>query len=266
METIHVKFDKVTTMASECNNSGPNFNYLNFQDSLEDSQSVPSKEDFDNLFGPLYEEYYATSTPEVSDDSAANNLPNEDTPSSSSIIVEEDEAPQIVTSLEEPIANEPTTPVSNENANEPDPSNMHEFYQTHRSTDKWTKQVIVSTTEPKNIKKAMLDHNCIESMQNELNQFKRLDVWELVKCPIGRNIIAIKWIWKNNTDAENTVIHNKSRLVAKGYGQKKGINFEECFAPFARLEDVRIFVAYAAHKNFPIYQMDVKMAVSLKIW
>ncbi|GJV31298.1 retrovirus-related pol polyprotein from transposon TNT 1-94 [Tanacetum coccineum] len=148
-----------------------------------------------------------------------------------------------------------------------DPSNMHEFYQIHCSTDKWTKnnpidQVIddpskpvmtrrrlhidaevctytltVSTTELKNIKEAMLDHSWIESIQDELNQFKRLD-----------------------TDAENTVIRNKSRLVTKGYGQEEGIDFEESFAPIARLKAVRIFVAYAAHKNFPIYQMDVKMA------
>ncbi|GJX00797.1 retrovirus-related pol polyprotein from transposon TNT 1-94 [Tanacetum coccineum] len=241
METIHVKFDEHTTMASDCNNLGPGFNCLNFQDSLEDSQSVPSKEDLDNLFGPLYEEYYAQRTLEVSDDSAANTLPNEDTTLSSSIVVEEDEAPQIVTSSEEPIANEPTTPVSTENANEPvqkdiaafdlnefyhlfhspvleeaessstfhDPLNMHEFYQTHRSTNKWTKnhqieQVIgdpskpvmtrhrihinakmcmyaltVSTTEPKNIKEVMLDHSWIESMQEDLNPFKRLDVRNL---------------------------------------------------------------------------------------
>nr|GFC28882.1 retrovirus-related Pol polyprotein from transposon TNT 1-94 [Tanacetum cinerariifolium] len=105
---------------------------------------------------------------------------------------------------------------------------------------------------------AMLDACWIESMQNELNRFKRLDVWELVTCPIGRNIIAIKWIWKNKTDAENIVIRNKSRLVAKGYPQEDGINFEESFAPVARLKAVRFFVVYAALKNFPIYQMDVK--------
>ncbi|GKD35827.1 retrovirus-related pol polyprotein from transposon TNT 1-94 [Tanacetum coccineum] len=105
---------------------------------------------------------------------------------------------------------------------------------------------------------AMLDHSWIESMQDELNQFKRLDVWELVEYPIGRNIIALKWFWKNKADAENTVIWNKSCIVAKGYGQEEGIYFKESFAPVARLEAVRIFVAYAAHKNFPIYQMDVK--------
>ncbi|GJT53805.1 retrovirus-related pol polyprotein from transposon TNT 1-94 [Tanacetum coccineum] len=224
-----------------------------------------SKIDLDNLFGPLYEEYHATSSPEVSDNSAANTLYNEHTSSSSSIVIEEDEAPQIVSSLAEQIATEPNPPVLNENADELDPSNMHEFHQKHRSSDKWTKnhpieQVILSIIEPKNIKEAMLDHNWIESMQDELNQFQRLDVWELVECPIGRNIIVVKWIWKNKTDAKNTVIRNKSRLVAKGYGQEEGINFEESFAPVARLKAVRFFMAYAAHKNFPIYQMVVKTA------
>ncbi|GJU70520.1 retrovirus-related pol polyprotein from transposon TNT 1-94 [Tanacetum coccineum] len=116
----------------------------------------------------------------------------------------------------------------------------------------------VSTIEPKNIKEAMLDHSWIESMQDELNQFKRLDVWELVECPVGRNIIKVKRIWKNKTDAENTVIRNKSRLVAKGYDQEKGIDFKESFAPVARLEAVRIFVAYAAHNNFLISRWMLK--------
>ncbi|GJR30050.1 retrovirus-related pol polyprotein from transposon TNT 1-94 [Tanacetum coccineum] len=147
-----------------------------------------------------------------------------------------------------------------------DPSNMHQFHQQHRSIDRWTKnhplkQVIVSTIEPKNIKEAMLDHSWIESKQDELNQVKRLDVWELVECPIDRNIIKVKWIWKNKTDAENTVIQNKSCLVAKGYGQEEGIDFKESFALVARLEAFRIYVAYAAHKNFPIFQMDVKTTI-----
>ncbi|GJR43832.1 retrovirus-related pol polyprotein from transposon TNT 1-94 [Tanacetum coccineum] len=88
METIHVKFVKLTAMASECKNSGPDFNFLNFQDSSEDSNSIPSKEDLDNLFGPMYEEYYATRSTEVSDNSSATALDKEDTPSSS-IIIEE---------------------------------------------------------------------------------------------------------------------------------------------------------------------------------
>ncbi|GJT51643.1 retrovirus-related pol polyprotein from transposon TNT 1-94 [Tanacetum coccineum] len=235
---------------------------------------------------------------EVSNDSAANTLANtldnEDTPSSSSIVVEENEVPQVVTSSEEQVANEPTTLVSNENVNEPvqedvAASDGNDFYnpfhtpiltknhpieqvigdpsklvmtrrRLHTNVEICMFALTVSTTEPKNIKEAMLDHSWIESMQDELNKFKHLDVWELVERPVARNIIAVKWLWKNKTDAENTVIRNKSCLVAKGYGQEKGINFEESFAPVARLEAVRIFMAYTAHKNFPIYQMDVKMA------
>ncbi|GJY87205.1 hypothetical protein Tco_0501833 [Tanacetum coccineum] len=103
IETINVKFDELTTMASECNNSGPGLNCLKFQDSSEEMNEIPSKEDLDNLFGPLYEKHYATRTLEVSDNSATNTLDNEDTPSSSSIIVEDHDAPRLVTSSEEPI-------------------------------------------------------------------------------------------------------------------------------------------------------------------
>nr|GEU40783.1 retrovirus-related Pol polyprotein from transposon TNT 1-94 [Tanacetum cinerariifolium] len=70
----------------------------------------------------------------------------------------------------------------------------------------------------------------------------------------------LKWLWKNKKDEDQTVIRNKARLVAKGYAQEEGIDFEESFALVARLEAVRIFVAYAAHKSFLIYQMDVKTA------
>ncbi|GJR84260.1 retrovirus-related pol polyprotein from transposon TNT 1-94 [Tanacetum coccineum] len=88
----------------------------------------------------------------------------------------------------------------------------------------------------------------------------QLKVWELVDKPFGKTIIKLKWLWKNKKDEDQTVIRNKARLVAKGYAQEEGINFEESFAPVARLEAVRIFVAYAAHRSFQIYQMDVKMA------
>ncbi|GJQ94326.1 retrovirus-related pol polyprotein from transposon TNT 1-94 [Tanacetum coccineum] len=118
----------------------------------------------------------------------------------------------------------------------------------------------VSTLKLKNIKEAMSDYSWIESMQDELHQFERLDVWELVPRPDGKNIIVVKWIWKNKSDADNIVIRNKSRLVAKGYKQEEGIEFEESFAPVARLEAVRMFVAFATHKNITIFQMDVKNA------
>nr|GEU69281.1 retrovirus-related Pol polyprotein from transposon TNT 1-94 [Tanacetum cinerariifolium] len=165
---------------------------------------------------------------------------------------------------------------------------MHTFYQRHPSEHRWTKdhlleQVIgnpsqsirtrrqletdgemymftltVNRTKPKNIKEAMAVSAWIEAMQEDLYQFNRLDVWKLVDRPLCKNVINMKWLWKNKRDEENTVIRNKARLVAKGYGQKEGIDYKESFSPVARLEAVQLFVAYDAHKSFPVYQMNVK--------
>nr|GEV41153.1 hypothetical protein [Tanacetum cinerariifolium] len=221
-------------------------NCMNFNDSSEDSQSVTSTSDLDNLFGPMYEEYYVMSSQKVSANSVANTLDNDHTSSSSSIVVDQDDDPPIVVSSKEQVVTEPNSPVLNEDADEFVQEDVADFDGS------------IEYNRIENINEVMLDHSWIESMQDELNQFKRLDVWELVECSIGKNIIEVKWIWKNKTDAENTVIRNKSRLVANGYGQKERIDFEESFALVARLEAVRIFVAYAAHKIFPIFQMDVK--------
>nr|GEU67171.1 retrovirus-related Pol polyprotein from transposon TNT 1-94 [Tanacetum cinerariifolium] len=116
----------------------------------------------------------------------------------------------------------------------------------------------VSRTEPKNIKEAMADSAWIESMQEELHQFDRLGVWELVDIPLCKNVINMKWLWKNKRDEEKTVIQNKSRLVAKRYAQKEGVDFEESFALVARLEAVRLFIAYAAHKSFTLADLFTK--------
>ncbi|GJU35833.1 retrovirus-related pol polyprotein from transposon TNT 1-94, partial [Tanacetum coccineum] len=116
----------------------------------------------------------------------------------------------------------------------------------------------VSRSEPKNIKEAMADSAWIEAMQEELHQFDRLEVWELVDKQLCKNVINLMWLWKNKCDEENTIIRNKARLVAKGYAQKEGIDFEESFATVAQLEVVRLFIAYAAHKSFTVYQMDFK--------
>ncbi|GJV42181.1 retrovirus-related pol polyprotein from transposon TNT 1-94 [Tanacetum coccineum] len=89
---------------------------------------------------------------------------------------------------------------------------------------------------------------------------KRLDVWVLVPLPDNIKPLTLKWLFKNKHDEENTVIRNKSRLVVRGYRQEEGIDFEESFAPVARMEAIRIFLAYAAHKSFIVFQMDVKTA------
>ncbi|GKE49716.1 retrovirus-related pol polyprotein from transposon TNT 1-94 [Tanacetum coccineum] len=167
---------------------------------------------------------------------------------------------------------------------------MHTFYQPYPHEYQWTKdhpleQVIgepsrpvltrnqlksdgdmcmyaltVSTIEPKNVNEAMTDPAWIESIQEELLQFKRLDVWVLVPLPDHVKPLTLKWLFKNKHDEENTVIRNKTRLVVRGYCQEEGIDFEESFAPVARMEAIQIFLAYAAHKSFTVFQMDVKTA------
>nr|GEY87973.1 hypothetical protein [Tanacetum cinerariifolium] len=97
-------------------------------------------------------------------------------------------------------------------------------------------------------------------MQEELLQFKRLDVWVLVPAPNNNSPLTLKWLFKNKHDEEQTVIKNKSRLVVRGYRQEEGIDFKESFAWVARMEAIRIFLAYAAHKSFTLFQMDVKTA------
>ncbi|GJY65538.1 putative ribonuclease H-like domain-containing protein [Tanacetum coccineum] len=118
----------------------------------------------------------------------------------------------------------------------------------------------VSIMEPKTVKEALTDPAWIESMQEELHQFIRLDVWELVSSPDGIKPLTLKWLFKNKHDEENMVIRNKTRLVVRGYRQEEGINFKESFAPVAQMEAIRIFLAYAAYKGFTVYQMDVKTA------
>ncbi|GKD20679.1 retrovirus-related pol polyprotein from transposon TNT 1-94, partial [Tanacetum coccineum] len=118
----------------------------------------------------------------------------------------------------------------------------------------------MSTMEPKNVKEAMTDPAWIESMQEELLQFKRLDVWVLVPAPDNIKPLTLKWLFKNKHDEDYTIIQNKTRLVVRGYRQEEGIDFKESFAPVARMEDIRIFLAYVAHKSFTVFQMDVKTA------
>ncbi|GJT49813.1 retrovirus-related pol polyprotein from transposon TNT 1-94 [Tanacetum coccineum] len=227
-----------TLIARTPQQNGPSLNYSNFHDSSDDMNEIPSQQDLDHLFGPLYEEYYVSRTSDMTNDSAANTLDVEDTPSPSLIIVEDGDTLQIVTSLEEPIIQESSIPVlethsdeqlqediaeldgntimhsfenpevkeAESSSNYQDPSNMHEFHQQHHHNDKWTKNhpteqvigdpskpvqtrnrlrtdvelcmyaLIVSLTEPKNIMEAMIDHSWIESIQDEPNQFKHLDV------------------------------------------------------------------------------------------
>ncbi|GJT93407.1 retrovirus-related pol polyprotein from transposon TNT 1-94 [Tanacetum coccineum] len=120
--------------------------------------------------------------------------------------------------------------------------------------------IISENVEPKNVKTAMDEACWFEAMQEEIHEFDLLQVWELVPKPDCVMIIALKWIYKVKLKDYGDVLKNKARLVAKGYRQDEGINFEESFAPVARIEAIKIFIANAASKNIIIYHMDVKTA------
>ncbi|GJW31379.1 retrovirus-related pol polyprotein from transposon TNT 1-94 [Tanacetum coccineum] len=168
-----------------------------------------------------------------------------------------------------------------------DPSNVYTFYQPYPHEKKWTKDhplhkiigdpkssvrtrgqlansclfaCLLSSIEPANVAEALKDADWVSAMQDELDQFARLKVWRLVPRPEGKTIIKTKWIFKNKKDESSLVIRNKARLVAVGYCQQEGIDYDETFAPVARIEAIRLFLAYAAHKDFTVFQMDVKTA------
>ncbi|GJV50712.1 retrovirus-related pol polyprotein from transposon TNT 1-94 [Tanacetum coccineum] len=269
--------------ASDYDNPDPAPELQNVSPSAD--TTVPSQQELDLLFGPLYDEFFTGSyfqepvTPTTTGHVRKQCNQAKDAHFQNHRICQTHYVYGTPPPLQE-IAESSSCNVDN--------SNMHTFYQPHQSEHRWTKDhpltqvhgnpskpvqtrrqlatdpemcmfaLTVSTAEPKTIKEAMADFAWIEAMQEELHQFDRLQVWELVDKPFGKTVIKLKWLWKNKKDEDQTVIRNKARLVAKGYAQEEGIDFEESFAPVARLEAVRIFVAYVAHKSFPIYQIDVK--------
>ncbi|GJU79860.1 retrovirus-related pol polyprotein from transposon TNT 1-94 [Tanacetum coccineum] len=292
VESIHLRFDEIKEMsetsvandtsglvpqrqkASDYDNPDPAPDLQNVSPSAD--TTVPSQQELDLLFGPLYDEFFNDGTSRVNKSSSPtdNSIQKDTLPSTHIQPTSEPTTPTNVHAEENndnqaEFTNPFCTPVqeiAESSSRNIGTSNVHTFNQPHDSEYRWTKDhpltqvrgnpskpvqtrrqlatdpemcmfaLTVSIVEPKNIKDAMDDSAWIEAMHEELHQFDRLQ------------------------DEDQTVIRNKARLVAKGYAQEEGIDFEESFAPVARLEAVRIFVAYVAHKSFPIYQMDVKTA------
>ncbi|GJU69008.1 retrovirus-related pol polyprotein from transposon TNT 1-94 [Tanacetum coccineum] len=254
VESIHLRFDKIKEMS-------------------ETSIANDTSGLLDLLFGPLYDEFFNAGTSRINKSSSPiDNFAQQDILPSTNIHPTTE--PLTLTYINDEENNNDQAGFTNPLDSEYRWTKDHPLTQVHGNPSKPVQTrrqlatdhemcmfaLTVSTAELKNIKEAMADSAWIEAMQEELHQFDRLQVWELVDKPFGKNVIKLKWLWKNKKDEVQTVIRNKARLVAKGYAQEEGIDFEESFAPVARLEAVQIFVAYAAHKSFPIYQMDVKMA------
>nr|GFA91422.1 putative ribonuclease H-like domain-containing protein [Tanacetum cinerariifolium] len=119
---------------------------------------------------------------------------------------------------------------------------------------------ILLQEEPKRVHQALKDPSWIKTMQEELLQFKIQNVWILVDLPRGKRAIGTKWVYRNKKDERGIVVRNKARLVAQGHTQEEGIDYEEVFAPVARIEAIRLFLTYASFMGFMVYQMDVKSA------
>ncbi|GJW05284.1 retrovirus-related pol polyprotein from transposon TNT 1-94, partial [Tanacetum coccineum] len=186
----------------------------------EDLGKMKPKEDIGIFIRPMYEEYFEKRSSEVSINSATQQVHNnEDSPLTSSIIIEQQEAPPIVSTSEEQ-----TSPIL---MNQADELNQED-------SAKFNGNTLLTPYDAPNFDEAESSTTALDP--TNMHEFHQ----ELVPRPDGKNIIAIKWLWKNKNDAEKIVIQNKSRLVAKGYKQEEGIDFKESFAPVARLEAVRM--------------------------
>nr|GEX65193.1 putative ribonuclease H-like domain-containing protein [Tanacetum cinerariifolium] len=119
---------------------------------------------------------------------------------------------------------------------------------------------VAKDQEPKRVHQTLKDPSWIEAMQEELLQFKMQKVWVLVDLPNGKRAIGTKWVFRNKKDERGIVVRNKAQLIAQGHNQKEGIDYEEVFAPVAKIEAIRLFLAYASFMGFMVYQMDVKSA------
>jgi hypothetical protein len=117
----------------------------------------------------------------------------------------------------------------------------------------------VSSLEPLKVEEALTDPDWVVAMQEELNNFTRNEVWSLVER-LKQNVIGTKWVFRNKQDEHGVVTRNKVRLVAQSFTQIEGLDFGETYAPVARLESIRILLAFATHHDFKLYQMDVKSA------
>nr|GEZ95542.1 retrovirus-related Pol polyprotein from transposon TNT 1-94 [Tanacetum cinerariifolium] len=243
VETIHVDFDELTAMASEQHSSGPALNDMTPRtissglvrtSSPLTSYVPPSRNDWDLLFQPMFDELlnpppsFVNQAPEVIAP-IAKVIPqvNADSIGSPSSTIVDQDAPSPRNDL---LLGVPIPEVTSTQS--------------------------LSTT----YKEALTQSCWIEAMQKELNEFERLEVCELVPRPDQVMVITLKWIYKVKLDELGGILKNKAHLVARGYRQEEGIDFEESFALVARLEAIRIFLAYVAHKNMVVYQMDVKTA------
>ncbi|GJU28006.1 retrovirus-related pol polyprotein from transposon TNT 1-94 [Tanacetum coccineum] len=288
IETINVDFDELAAMASEHSSSGPALHEMTpviISSGLVPNPPPstpfvpPSRTDWDILFKPLFDELLTPlpsvdhPAPEVISPIAEVVAPepaaligshslttiDQDSPSpSNSQTTPETQSPVISNDVEEDNHDLDDHPLENiiDELERPVSTRLQLYEQALFCYY----DAFLTSVEPKNYKDELTQACWIEAMQEELHEFDRLEVWELVPRPDKVIIITLKWIYKVKLDEMGGILKNKACLVARSYHQEEGIYFEESFAPLARLDAIRIFLAYAAHVNMIVYQMDVKTA------
>nr|GEV82114.1 retrovirus-related Pol polyprotein from transposon TNT 1-94 [Tanacetum cinerariifolium] len=278
VKTIHVDFDELTAMASEHSSSGPALNDMTHatissrlvQKSSPSTPYVPpSRNDWDLLFQPMFGDLLnpyqvliikllklllrLLNKSHTTAETQSHAIPQD---------VEEDNLDMEVTHMgNDSLFGVPIPEVtSTQSSSTISPQPVSTRLQLHEQALFCYYDAFLTSVEPKMYKEELNQSCWIEAMQEELNEFERLKVWELVLRPDKVMVITLKWIYKVKLDELGGILKNKACIATHGYHQEEGIDFEESFASVARLEAIRIFLAYAAHKNMIVYQMDVKTA------
>nr|GFC26450.1 integrase, catalytic region, zinc finger, CCHC-type, peptidase aspartic, catalytic [Tanacetum cinerariifolium] len=249
VETIHVDFDELTAMASEHRSSGPALNEMTPgtissglvpTTSPSTSYVPPTRNDWDLLFQPMFDELLNPPP------SVVNHTPEAIAPITEVIppgYVDSTGSPSSTT-VEQDAPSTSNSPTPTETQSSVIPQDVGDdnldMEVAHMGND-----LLFGVPIPETYKEALTQSCWIEAMQEDLNEFERLEVWELVPRPDQVMVITLKWIYKVKLDKLGGILKNKARLVARGYRQEEGIDFEESFAPVARLEAIRIFLAYA---------------------
>ncbi|GKE77059.1 retrovirus-related pol polyprotein from transposon TNT 1-94, partial [Tanacetum coccineum] len=271
METINVTFDEFSAMAFEQSSLKPGLqsmtsrqisSRLNLTYALSTiTTQRPTKGELDLLFEAMYDDSIGGQLPAAPRTGPAAQAPHTlQTPTATTTSANTARHQQIH-SLKQPVFQALHRIAAESSSSQyVDPSNMYTFYQPYPHEYQWTKdhpmeQVIGEPLRPILIRNQLRTDG---DMYMYALTFKRLDVWVLVPPLDNIKPLTLKWLLKNKHDEKNTVIRNKTRLVVRGYRQEEGIDFEESFALVARMEAIRIFLVYAAHKSFTVFQMDVK--------
>nr|GEW94582.1 hypothetical protein [Tanacetum cinerariifolium] len=269
-ESVNVNFDEISEMASNQFSLEPGLSNLNKKGKSSNptvSQvSEISKKDLEDLFQNFYDEYFDSSkimkSPTTNVETSNNEIPlhegevfhevsesfQEESFSSSL----NDDVQQSLEEIMVPPTN--TQSILNESVSNTKDHPFHKIIGDPKSSVRTRGQLanscfftcLLSSIEPANVAEALKDANWVSAMQDELDQFARFKVWRLVPRPEGKTIIRTKWIFKNKKDESSLVIQNKARLVAVGYCQQDGIDYDETFAPVARINVIRFFLAYAS--------------------